>query len=476
MSVIALSGAINNYSIGINSYGGFGASFLSAVKSSGGLYDALSSLKSKIDVSCVATSADSSPENIVNAQNRESIKNSSLTLAYEKIDTFIIDAGETDKKVSNEISVREENFYEEYEYLTPECKKEESFGDWCESKWNAICNYGNSLKESVIKIAKNTGEWCKEHWKEIAKVLTVVVLVVVSVLLLVFVPGGGIISAILLGAAKGCLFGLASSTIINGVINKIKGKSFGDGALDAMFSGALGGFIGGAITGGLIGNAASMTKAASKGLLKLGSSTSLRTSIIRGAFVGSTSASVSNAGASALRYWIDNGTLDGSSKEVMISVFSGMLSGGIIGGIGGGFQYRIQNPTPINSKAYEFELKALMQQGISEQEAIKLINDFQHGINPDGKFAFHFTTLKGGEGITESGMIKMTELGFRGEGVYAGTSPLPTWEVKHIPYLGWGIGNAPVRIPIVLEGYSTKQVNFPLYSTVIESEVHFTPK
>ncbi len=140
MSVIALSGSIYNYSIGINSYGGFGASFLSAVKSSGGLYDALSSLKSKIDISSTAASVDSSQEHVNKAHNRESIKNGSLTLSYEKLDKLICTAGDTDLKVSDKISEREDGFYNKYEYLKPEYKKSkgEQFKDWVDEKKKSL--------------------------------------------------------------------------------------------------------------------------------------------------------------------------------------------------------------------------------------------------------------------------------------------------------------------------------------------------
>ena len=169
--------------------------------------------------------------------------------------------------------------------------------------------------------------------------LAVVVLVVASVFLLFLVPGGGLLSAILLGAAKGCLIGLVSSVAINGAVNVCKGTGFWDGALDAAFSGAIGGFIGGGITGGLLGNAATMGKVATKGLLK--AAHSFWGAVGQGAFVGAVSTAASSAGVTALSYWIENGTLNGAGEYILLSAFSGALSGGILGGIISGAQFKI---------------------------------------------------------------------------------------------------------------------------------------
>ena len=478
MATIALNGSSLNCSTGIGYYIDLNSSFSRSKSSTKSLSDAFTSLKQKIDIVQVAADISTSGAEASAAKKREGIKVSSLTLAYEKLDQLIVDTGNIDHKVSGKISSREDDFYKRYSYLKPDCKKtKKELRDekWAE-RWQNFKNFWDGVGNAISNIAHNAIDFCKENWKEILKVLTVAILVITSVLLLVFVPGGGLLSAILLGAAKGCIVGLISSVAINGLVNKICGKMFFDGALDAAFTGSVGGFIGGAITGGLVGNAASMTKSASQGLLKVGTSMSFRGAIVRGAFAGATSTSISNASATALRYLIDNGSLKGASKEIAISAFSGLLSGGLIGGVGGGFQYKIQNPSPINPKAYEYELKALMEQGIPENEATELIEQFQQGINPGGKFAFHFTTLDGGQGITDSGVINMTQNGFRGQGVYAGTSPMPSWEVKHIPYIGWGLGKAPVRIPIVLDGLPVKQVKLPAFATVIQSVVEFAAK
>ena len=66
---------------------------------------------------------------------------------------------------------------------------------------------------------------------------------------------------------------------------------------------------------------------------------------------------------------------------------------------------------------------------------------------------FHFTTLKSGRAIVDSGYIRQTSgpfsFLFGGTGVYAGTTPTPSFLLKHASPFGWGLGHTPVRIPIV---------------------------
>ena len=97
---------------------------------------------------------------------------------------------------------------------------------------------------------------------------------------------------------------------------------------------------------------------------------------------------------------------------------------------------------------------ALKQQGYSASEAYDLMKQFRNGINPNDEFIFHFTTYEGGKGI------------------YAGTTPTPSWTLKHIPIGGWGLGKAPVRIPIkITPDMEIKTPILPLYKTrVIHSD------
>lgn len=234
MATIALNGSSLNCSTGIGYYIDLNSSFSRSKSSTKSLSDAFTSLKQKIDIVQVAADVSTSGAEASAAKKREGIKVSSLTLAYEKLDQLIVDTGNIDHKVSGKISSREDDFYKRYSYLKPDCKKtkkELRAEKWAE-RWQNFKNFWDGVGNAISNIAHNVIDFCKENWKEILKVLTVAILVITSVLLLVFVPGGGLLSAILLGAAKGCIVGLISSVAINGLVNKICGKMFFDGALD----------------------------------------------------------------------------------------------------------------------------------------------------------------------------------------------------------------------------------------------------
>jgi len=113
-----------------------------------------------------------------------------------------------------------------------------------------------------------------------------------------------------------------------------------------------------------------------------------------------------------------------------------------------------------------YEYKALKQQGYNASEAYGLMKQFRDGINPNDDFIFHFTTYEGGKGITDIGGIKGSKSGFGGKGIYAGTTPTPSWALKHIPIGGWGLGKAPVRIPIkITPNMEIKTPILPLFKT-----------
>ena len=53
-----------------------------------------------------------------------------------------------------------------------------------------------------------------------------------------------------------------------------------------------------------------------------------------------------------------------------------------------------------------------------------------------------------------------SKFGVWGKGIYAGTTPTPSWALKHIPLSGWGLGKTPVRIPIKIR--SDMKIAIPL--------------
>ena len=100
-----------------------------------------------------------------------------------------------------------------------------------------------------------------------------------------------------------------------------------------------------------------------------------------------------------------------------------------------------------------------------------MMKQFRNGVNPNNEFVFHFTTMKGGKGITDIGGIYGSKSGVWGKGIYTGTTPTPSWALKHIPWSGWGLGSAPVRIPIKLNSsMKTSKPIIPIKSVVIRTD------
>ena len=85
-------------------------------KASGQLID-------KIDNACSAVNIETSQTQAKETKAREEVKESSLTLAYDKLDELIADVGTVDNKVSDKVSSRKDDFYKQYEYLKPDCEK-----------------------------------------------------------------------------------------------------------------------------------------------------------------------------------------------------------------------------------------------------------------------------------------------------------------------------------------------------------------
>ncbi|RMG79086.1 MAG: RHS repeat-associated core domain-containing protein, partial [Chloroflexi bacterium] len=133
-----------------------------------------------------------------------------------------------------------------------------------------------------------------------------------------------------------------------------------------------------------------------------------------------------------------------------VSTLTGAATAGILhqGGEIAGEAFHSLN----NRAARYLEYRALRQQGYNAAEAFNLMKQFDASLNPGYDWAFHFTTIEGGEGIIKSGEIwQSTGFTLRGEGVYAGTTPTPGFFIKRTPLLGWGlVRDSPVRIPVYI--------------------------
>lgn len=75
-------------------------------------------------------------------------KIASLEALESDSEQFIEDVVRIDRDVSEIINQRQDDSYDAYKHLKPDCEK---------NGWECFC--------------KNVGEWCKEHWQEISTAL-----------------------------------------------------------------------------------------------------------------------------------------------------------------------------------------------------------------------------------------------------------------------------------------------------------------
>ncbi|MDR2492187.1 MAG: hypothetical protein LBD25_01815 [Coriobacteriales bacterium] len=229
-------------------------------------------------------------------------KIASLDALGRRIEQFAENAARIDNAVADLINKRKDEFYKEHSHLKPECEK---------GNWEKFC-------DGVASV----GDWCAKNWKTALKIFAVVVLVAVSVVL-ICTGVGGIFAAM----AWGALLGAGIGGLSGGILSAINGGSFFEGFVNGAFTGAIGGALGGGITSGLTA--------------LVGPATTLLGSIAQGAGIGAISGSLSNMAVTAVSFFIDNGTLDGSLGIIFSSGFSGAIAGGVLGGGLGGLSYKL---------------------------------------------------------------------------------------------------------------------------------------
>ena len=214
-----MSSLINKAKISVKSY----KSDLKSLKSR-----VLSTDESICDVDDVISSIKSSTKT-------QEDKIETLENLKQDINDFISDVVRIDGDAAEAINKSKDDFYNKYEYLTPECEKSgwEKFKDGC----------------------KKVGEWCKEHWKAIITV----VIVITAVVILVTCPACG---AIIAGACWGAISGAVIGGVAGGLSSLATGGSFWAGFEEGAFSGALTGAIFGGIggAGSLLGNVSNSCK------------------------------------------------------------------------------------------------------------------------------------------------------------------------------------------------------------------------
>lgn len=145
-------------------------------------------------------------------------KAASLEALHQEVEGFIEGVVRIDGEVADAIRRRKEEFYELHPYLEPADEK----SDW-ERFWDGC------------------GEWCREHWKAV-----VTGVFVIAAVALICTGVGGPLGAILLGACKGLLVGVAIGGVLGGLSSVAAGRPFLEGLEDGALSGALlGAFFGG---------------------------------------------------------------------------------------------------------------------------------------------------------------------------------------------------------------------------------------
>lgn len=210
MATIALSGTSLNYTMGMGAFQGLGKAFSDAKRTSSGLRDALNTLKSKIDIASLAAKVDTLQEQAQKAQARESEKTSSLTLAYEKLDTLICDTGTIDCRVSGKISSREDDFYKRYYYLKPECKKtgKERASDWWAERWQGFKDFLGGVGNLLKNFGKGLVDWCKQVFSNVISAVTAVFIIVAAIVVCILCAPEIIMAIAIIVCAVSTVYGL----------------------------------------------------------------------------------------------------------------------------------------------------------------------------------------------------------------------------------------------------------------------------
>lgn len=211
---------------GIDSFE-IGTAFSGAKTAVNELIDALDSLKSKILSADETVDLDESWNDADSSEQREEIKESSLSLAYDKLDDLLTEIGRIDSAVAELINERKDDFYDEYDYLKPDCEK----SDW-ELFWDDVGGYFEYL-----------GEWLAENWESV--VCFVVAVVVAAVIIIVCIATFGA-AAVAVAALVGMALGLVGQLVSDLICYSITGE------WQSSWQDYLGAAIGGAVGGALM--------------------------------------------------------------------------------------------------------------------------------------------------------------------------------------------------------------------------------
>jgi len=151
-------------------------------------------------------------------------KAESLGELGDRVEQFVADVVRIDQGVAELIRLRKKEFYNAHPNLKPDSEK---------TGW-----------EKMIGGLASIAEWGKEHWK-----LIVTVVLVIAAIVLLITGVGGPFAFIILGAAKGLLFGALVGGLMGGISSLAAGGSFWEGFEGGAFSGALTGMFFGGLGG-----------------------------------------------------------------------------------------------------------------------------------------------------------------------------------------------------------------------------------
>ena len=252
----------------------------------------------------------------------------SLNTLTSQTSSFISNTITTDVRVARIVNSSQERFFAMHEWLRPPVKEEKSFWESFAEGWN---NFWGGVGEALKSAWDSIVTFVKEHSEEIAKVLIAVV-IIAAVAAVIALTGGGAVAflpAFLSAFASGlkvAAIAAAVSGALCGALAAIKGgdvlEAVGGGFVNGFLFGAVG-FAAGTATIGLLG----------KGFLV---SNSLLGAIVKGGVFGGISNGIASPISTALVYFIENGTLEGSGGAILsntiIGIGTGIIAGGILGG------------------------------------------------------------------------------------------------------------------------------------------------
>lgn len=293
-------------------------------------------------------------------------KTSAIEAVESKSSDFIELARRTDIEASVAVNRSKNEFYRVNPWAKPPpppeekkwyqkagewiCQKGQQIVDGIKSVRDAAVNWGKSVADTISKAWNSAVEWCKAHKDALIKIAISVVIVVALGVLAAATAGAGMvaIAGILDLAFKGAIIGGVVGATMSGATTGYKYyKENGTlkGAGGQIFDSAAGGMLSGTVTGAATGAASGVgTTLMTVGNVSKGAA--ITSQILAGGAANGTG----NAGVTALNYYFEHGTLEGSGGEIAKSFVVNFAAGSITQGISiGGTAIKHSIATKIDS-------------------------------------------------------------------------------------------------------------------------------